>query len=133
MADIRDKTKTLAEIRDNWATTGIEDALHGRCAFMDIDAITERNGQFLIIERNRACRPLSKGQEITLRALAHQPNFKVLEIWGEPDHYPRIRIIKASVDPADDTIIDLADKTQEEQIATMKDLVLRWTNYANSK
>lgn len=130
MADIRDKTKTLAEIRDNWATTGIEKALHGRCAFMDIDAVTERLGWFLFIERNRSCTELSKGQEITLRQLATKPGIDVIEVWGEPDHYPRIRKIKP--DPATDVIYDLSDKTQQEQIAFMTELVRQWTHRANT-
>jgi hypothetical protein len=132
MADIRDKTKTLAEIRDNWASTGIEGALHGRCAFTDIDALTERNGQFLIIERNRSCRPMSKGQEITFNAIASQPNWSVVEVWGEPDHYPRIRIIRPW-HPEGDKIHDLSDKTQDEQIAAMTKLVRQWTTLANNQ
>jgi hypothetical protein len=130
MADIRDKNKTFAEIRDNFAATGIEDALHGRCGFMDVDAMTERNGQFLFIERNRSCRELSRGQEITLRALARLEQCSVLEVWGNPDHYPRIRIIKANA--SEDKIHDLSDKTQQEQISFMKELVLQWTTRVNA-
>jgi len=130
MADIRDKTKTLAEIRDNWQTTGIEDALHGRCAFMDIDALTERRGRFLIVERNRKGGPLSTGQELTLRALAKLEQFNVVEVWGEPDTYPRIRILYP--DASNDKIHDLAAWTQEQQIAFMKELVRQWTTKANN-
>lgn len=130
MADIRDKTKTLAEIRDNWQSTGIESALYGRCAFMDIDAITERRGRFLIIERNRKGGPLSTGQELTFRALARLEQFNVVEVWGEPNTYPRIRIFYP--DATNDKIHDLEALTQDEQIAFMRELVTQWTTKVNT-
>lgn len=49
MADIYNADQFMAG-RWKWTAGGYDAQLPGRCAFGDVDAITERNGQVLIIE-----------------------------------------------------------------------------------
>ena len=51
----------------------------------NIDGIAERNGKFLVMEWKRPNEKVSKGQQILLQALAAQPNFEVLIIYGNTD------------------------------------------------
>jgi hypothetical protein len=59
-------TETQLGLRDyRW----LQDALPGRVAPMDVDAMLERKGRFLVLEFKPQGAPLPMGQRLTLKAL----------------------------------------------------------------
>lgn len=51
----------------------------------NVDGICERKGKFLVMEWKRPNEQVSKGQEYLIKALAKQPNFIVIIIYGDTD------------------------------------------------
>ena len=51
----------------------------------NVDGICERKGKFLVMEWKRPKEAVSKGQEYLIKALAKQPNFIVIIIYGDTD------------------------------------------------
>lgn len=54
----------------------------GFIAPSNVDGILERHGKFLVLEWKRDNEDLSMGQTILLTALARQPNFTVILVYG---------------------------------------------------
>jgi hypothetical protein len=52
----------------------------------NIDGIAERKGKFLVMEWKRPNEKVSDGQKRLLQALAGQPNFQVIIIYGNTDN-----------------------------------------------
>lgn len=68
----------------------VSDALPGRVAPMDIDAMLEKNGYFLIIEMKPDGQPLPLGQRLTLKALVRL-GCDVWVVW-ENDAGKRVKV-----------------------------------------
>ena len=56
----------------------------------DLDGIAERNGHFLIMEWKRIGEKVSEGQKRLLQALAANPRFMVVIIYGNTDNGTQI-------------------------------------------
>ena len=51
---------------------------------MDIDAIVERNGHFLVFETKADGVPIPVGQLLTMKALHRTGRFTIFLLWGKP-------------------------------------------------
>ena len=56
----------------------------------NVDGIAERNGNFLILEWKRSGEKVSEGQKRLLQALAANPRFMVVIIYGNTDNGTQI-------------------------------------------
>ena len=56
----------------------------------NVDGIAERNGHFLILEWKRSGEKVSEGQKRLLQALAANPRFMVVIIYGNTDNGTQI-------------------------------------------
>lgn len=88
MADIRNRSLTLADCRFDWVFHGYDNAFEGKATFSDIDGVVHHNGHFLFVEHKSMSRQdriptLPKGQLGLYSALASQPNSMCLLIAGD--------------------------------------------------
>ena len=79
MADIRNRTLTLADCRFDWVFHGYDAAFEGKATFSDIDGVVYHNGHFLFVEHKSMKEEdeppvLSKGQLKVYEALSKMPN-----------------------------------------------------------
>lgn len=75
-----------------WSFEMFDSVLPGREGFTDLDGITEKNGNFLVLEFKIEGAPIPKGQRILFDALAALPQFNVIVVWG-PTDYPKQAMI----------------------------------------
>lgn len=62
----------------------VADALPGKVAPMDVDAMLEKNGRFLVIELKPKGVPIPLGQRLTLKALVRL-GMDVWVVWETPE------------------------------------------------
>jgi hypothetical protein len=94
---------------------------HTRIAPCDLDGLIERNGRFLVIEAKPGTKPLDRGQEITLNALARTGLFTVLVVWG-PRNTPRRLVVLTK---------DRAMTYDPATLDTLRGIVTRWFTWAD--
>lgn len=138
MADIRNQDKFVAG-RWDWDRLGYTDCFPGNVSFMDVDAMLERNGRFLLIE-NKSLGPdgssdllMPTGQRRTYSQLASLRDFTVLQIVGDAITGDPHRIrqlgsigINRSYNLAQHVPIELRMKY-------LRRVLECWWNYADSK
>jgi hypothetical protein len=88
MADIRNRTMTLADCRFDWTFYGYDKAFDGTATFSDIDGAIYLNGRYLFIELKFARREdgfpiLAKGQKNLYKALARDLGATCLLVAGD--------------------------------------------------
>ncbi len=90
---INNPDKYLAGIWD-WA---ILDGCFGETHIKptDIDGMVERNGNFLFLETKAPGVPLPRGQEISFRRLAAQPDTVVMVVWGEQNQPVQLQVFSS--------------------------------------
>lgn len=87
---------------------------------MDVDAIVERNGHFLVFETKADGVPIPVGQLLTLKALHKLGRFTIFLLWGKP--LPaKAEIWKASS----------KEIYHVEGIDNLRDCVSRWFMWAD--
>ena len=76
---------TLASVADYGDLIGLIPS-NPKFSPSDIDGICERNGYFLVMEWKRHGEKVSEGQKRLLQALASNPRFMVVIIYGNTDN-----------------------------------------------
>lgn len=130
MADLRDHKK-FAEGRWRYDEFGYSLAFGGRISPGDIDAVIEKNGNFLFLEHKEydETQPffLPRGQEIMLRRLAALPHSTVLFIAGLTKTGDPQYLVRIHNNSQNDIHLDLRDiSTLEERKKRLYDLFKRW-------
>jgi len=92
---INDPIKFCANLWDWACLNGCFDPT--KIKLMDLDGIVERNGKFLVFETKEPYAQIPTGQGILLRALAAEPNFTVIVIFGYPSNPIEIWYWKGNV------------------------------------
>ena len=90
----------------------------------NVDGICERKGKFLVMEWKRPKEAVSKGQEYLIKALAKQPNFIVIIIYGDTDNGTNVEKFYLV---NQDGSCTLAGSNFE----ALKQYYLQWYEYAN--
>ena len=88
MADIRNRTMTLADCRFDWTFYGYDKVFDGTATFSDIDGAIYLNGKYLFVElkfcnRNDGFPTLPKGQKNLYTALAKDLGATCLLVAGD--------------------------------------------------
>lgn len=82
MADIRNMDNFIAS---KWSYGYFDEAFRPtRISFGDLDAVVERNGQFLVLETKGEGVPVPTGQEMMFNRMIDCGNYTVLILWGKP-------------------------------------------------
>lgn len=103
--------------------------LPGKQGFMDVDALLEKNGRFLVLEYKPPGEGLPLGQRITLKALVKTGLFTVWVVWHK-DGFETCQV--AALDAhgltpftANISVIDLHDRVHEWLDAEVKEATPR--------
>lgn len=133
MADIRNRSLTLADCRFDWVFHGYDSAFDGEATFSDIDGIVHVNGHFLLVEHksmNRSDRlpTLPKGQLGVYSALAQLPNVTCLLVAG--DMQKSVPYFIQSI-PASGEGIDLREFDDMAARKVLKALLENWYEQAS--
>jgi len=106
---------------DNLWDWGFLDDCFGntRIRVTDVDGLVERKGHFLLMETKSPGKDIPRGQAILFDALASQPNWHVLVIWGEPN-----APVSAQVWGCRPMMADMAK---------IREIVRRWYQYADGQ
>jgi len=82
VADIRNMDNFIAS---KWSYSYFDQAFQPtRISFGDLDAVVERNGQFLVLETKGEGVPVPRGQERMFNSMVGLGCFTVLVLWGKP-------------------------------------------------
>lgn len=101
-----------------WDWGFLDDCFGGtRIRITDVDGLVERKGHFLLIETKSPGKDIPRGQQILFDAIAKQPNWHILVIWGLPNVPTMAQIWGCKQIPADEMRI--------------REIVRRWYEYAN--
>lgn len=88
MADIRNRSMTLADCRFDWVYHGYDAAFEGQATFSDIDGVVYLNDHFLFTElkmmrRDEDLPKLPNGQLKVYKALASRPKTQCYFVAGD--------------------------------------------------
>jgi hypothetical protein len=88
---------------------------------MDLDAVIERKGQFLVMETKQPGKAIPEGQMITLRRLHGLKCFTVLVVWG-----------KGRPETAEAWYPGSRQKVEIVGVESIRDFARRWFRWADS-
>jgi hypothetical protein len=133
MADIRNRSLTLADCRFDWVFHGYDEAFQGYATFSDIDGIVHLNGHFLFVEhkycdRDSAPPIMSQGQKSVYEALSNVNKTTCLLIAGDT----KKSIPYFIEDLKTGMKLDLSKSSDIDARATLKMILADWANHALS-
>lgn len=134
MADIRNRSLTLADCRFDWVFHGYDDAFQGKATFSDIDGVVHHKGHFLFVEHKSMTREdriptLPKGQLGLYSALASRPNTTCMLIAGDMQ-----KSIPFYIQVIGDSIgLDLRSEDDMSARRVLKSILDSWFEKANNQ
>lgn len=134
MADIRNRTLTLADCRFDWVFHGYDTAFEGQGTFSDIDGVIYHNGHFLFIEHKSMSadeKPssLPKGQLKLYRALSLLPNSTCYLVGGDMKESVPFYIEQIG---GKERIMNLRGYDKFSARAALRDILIEWYIAANN-
>ncbi len=130
MADIRNRSMTLADCRFDWTFHGYDKVFEKKATFSDIDSVLFWNDSFLFIEMKYAKRSdpapfLHPGQDKVYKALNRQGNNTCWLVSGDMQKSVPFFVVCLC---GCETVHDLRGHDEFEARAFLRDLIEDWKN-----